>query len=33
MKIEIEYVAYHKLKRIFLPIINIESENPEVFKS
>lgn len=29
MKTEIEYVAYHKGKRIFLPIMDIESENPE----
>lgn len=29
MKTEIEYVAYHKVKRIFLPIMDIESENPE----
>jgi hypothetical protein len=29
MKTEVEYVAYHKVKRIFLPIMNIESENPE----
>jgi hypothetical protein len=29
MKTEIEYVAYHKVKRVFLPITNIESENPE----
>jgi len=24
-----EYVAYHKIKRIFLPLDEIESENPE----
>ncbi len=29
MKAEVEYVAYRKLKRIFIPIIDIESENPE----
>ena len=29
MKAEVEYVAYHKVKRIFLPIMNIEPENPE----
>ena len=26
---EIEYVAYHKVKRAFIPITDIESENPE----
>lgn len=29
MKTEIEYVAYHKVKRVFIPITDIESENPE----
>ena len=29
MKTEIEYVAYHRVKRVFLPITDIESENPE----
>ena len=29
MKTEVEYVAYHRLKTIFIPIMNIESENPE----
>jgi len=29
MKTEIEYIAYHRVKRIFIPIIDIESENPE----
>ena len=28
-KNEVEYVAYHRVKRIFIPIMNIESENPE----
>jgi len=29
MKTEIEYVAYHRIKRVFIPIMDIESENPE----
>ena len=29
MKTEIEYVAYHRVKRVFLPITDSESENPE----
>ena len=29
MKTEIEYVAYHRVKRIFIPITDIESENPQ----
>ena len=29
MKTEIEYVAYHRVKRLFIPIMDIESENPE----
>ena len=29
MKTEIEYVAYHRVKRVFIPITDIESENPE----
>jgi len=29
MKTEIEYVAYHMVKRVFIPIIDIEFENPE----
>ena len=29
MKTDIEYVAYHRVKRVFLPITAIESENPE----
>ena len=29
MKTEIEYVAYHRVKRVFLPITDIESENPK----
>ena len=29
MKTEIEYVAYHRVKRVFLSITDIESENPE----
>ena len=29
MKTEIEYVAYHTVKRVFIPIMDIESENPE----
>jgi len=29
MKTEVEYVAYHRVKRKFIPIMNIESENPE----
>jgi hypothetical protein len=29
MKTEIEYVAYHRVKRVFLPITDIESENSE----
>ena len=29
MKTEIEYVAYHKVKRVFLSIMDIESENSE----
>ncbi len=29
MKTEIEYVAYHRVKRVFIPIMDIESENPE----
>ncbi len=24
-----DYVAYHKVKRIFMPLTEIESENPE----
>ena len=27
MKTEIEYVAYHRVKRVFIPIMDIESEN------
>ena len=26
---EVEYVAYRRVKRIFIPIMNIESENPK----
>jgi len=29
MKTEIEYVAYHRVKRVFTPMMDIESENPE----
>ena len=29
MKNEIEYVAYHRVKRVFIPITDIESESPE----
>ena len=29
MKTEIEYVAYHRVKRVFIPITDIESENAE----
>ena len=29
MKTEIEYVAYDRIKRVFIPIIDIEFENPE----
>ena len=29
MKTEIEYAAYHRVKRIFIPIMDIEFENPE----
>ena len=29
MKTEVEYVAYHRVKRVFIPMIDIESENPE----
>jgi hypothetical protein len=29
MKTEIEYVAYHRAKRVFIPITEIESENSE----
>jgi ribosomal protein L20A (L18A) len=29
MTTEIEYIAYHRVKRIFIPIMDIESENPE----
>ena len=29
MKNDIEYVAYHRVKRVFIPITDIESENPE----
>ncbi len=29
MKTEVEYVAYHRIKIIFIPITDIESENPE----
>jgi hypothetical protein len=29
MKTEIEYMAYHRVKRVFIPITDIESENPE----
>jgi len=29
LETEIEYVAYHRIKRIFLPITDIESENSE----
>ena len=32
MKTEIEYVAYHRAKRVFIPITDIESENPEVYE-
>jgi len=28
MKTEIEYVAFHKVKRVFIPMKDIESENP-----
>lgn len=29
MKTEIEYVAYHRVKRVFIPMMDIESENLE----
>ena len=29
MKTEIEYVAFHRVKRVFIPIADIESENPD----
>ena len=29
MKTKIEYVGYHRVKRVFIPIMDIESENPE----
>ena len=29
MKTEIEYVAYNRVKRVFISIRDIESENPE----
>ena len=29
MKTEVEYVAYHRVKRVFIPIMDIESENTE----
>lgn len=29
MKTEIEYVAYHRIKRVFIPIMDIEFENSE----
>jgi len=29
MKTEIEYVAYHRIKRVFIPMMDIESEKPE----
>jgi len=29
MKTEIEYVAYHRVKRVFIPNMDNESENPE----
>jgi hypothetical protein len=29
MKTEIEYVSYHRVKRVFIPIIDIDSEKPE----
>ena len=29
MKTEFEYIDYHKVKRVFLPITDIESENLE----
>lgn len=29
MKTEIEYVAYHRVKRVFIPIKDIESEKSE----
>ena len=29
MKTEIEYIAYHRVKRVFIPMKDIESENPE----
>jgi hypothetical protein len=28
MKTKIEYVAYHRAKRVFIPLTDIESENP-----
>jgi len=29
MKTEIEYIVYHRVKRVFIPILDIESENSE----
>lgn len=29
MKTDVKYIAYHRVKRVFLPITDIESENPE----
>jgi ribosomal protein L20A (L18A) len=29
MKTEMEYVAYHRVKRVFIPIRDVETENPE----
>ena len=29
MKTDVEYVAYHRVRRVFIPITDIESENPE----
>jgi hypothetical protein len=29
MKTEIDYVAFHRVKRVFIPITDIEFENPE----
>jgi ribosomal protein L20A (L18A) len=29
MKTEMEYVAYHRVKRVFIPIRDVETVNPE----
>jgi hypothetical protein len=29
MKTEIKYVSYHRVKRVFIPILDIGCENPE----